>query len=148
MAAGDPSESIFGVEDREHFEREGWVVAGGVVPPENVRRAIDTVCAFHAIVLGDPTTWYRVPPESGDIVPVHHAQAFWDNRSLPSVHRAFADILGTEKLWVSMDRGAFKPPARGHDRVSAKRPRPSTRLTLAPRQSRDRGGGPRGAHDP
>jgi Phytanoyl-CoA dioxygenase (PhyH) len=114
--------TIFSTVDQEHFSREGWVVARGVVPGANVRRAVDAICAFHGIVLDDPSTWYRTPVEAWDIVPVHHAQAFWDNRSLPRVHRAFAEILGTERLWVSMDRGGFKPPARGdarYDRVSA-----------------------------
>jgi ectoine hydroxylase-related dioxygenase (phytanoyl-CoA dioxygenase family) len=63
-----------------------------------------------------------VPPEACDIVPVHHAQALWDNRSLPAVHRAFAELLGTEALWVTMDRAGFKPPASGsreYDRESA-----------------------------
>ena len=118
----EASEAIFSAEDKKDFAREGWGVASGIVPSENVRRAIDAICAFHGIALGDPTTWYCIPPAAWDIVPVHHAQAFWDNRSLPRVHRAFAEILGTTKLWVSMDRGGFKPPARGHpdyDRVPA-----------------------------
>src|SRR4051812_16152747 len=72
---------IFDAHDRAHFEREGWVIARGVVPPENIRAAIDAICRFHAIDLHDPSTWYRVPPEAWDIVPVHHAQAFWNNRS-------------------------------------------------------------------
>jgi hypothetical protein len=115
-------DSVFDSEGKEHFAREGWAVARATVPADNVQRAIDAICAFHAIALDDPMTWYRVPPEAWDIVPVHHAQAFWDNRSLPRVHRAFAEVLGTEALWVSMDRGGFKPPAWGHpdsDRVAA-----------------------------
>ena len=52
-------------------------------------------------------------PTPPDVVPIHQSQAIWDNRSLPRVHAAFAELLGTEKLWVSMDRTAFVPPARG-----------------------------------
>jgi hypothetical protein len=113
---------MFSEEDRAHFAREGWVVARGVVREKNVRAAIEAICAFHGIDLEDPSTWYRVPPEADDIVPVHQAQAFWNNRSAPRVHQAFAEIHGTEALWVSMDRGGFKPPASGssaYDRTTA-----------------------------
>jgi hypothetical protein len=113
---------IFTDADHEQFLREGYVVARSVAPPENVRAAIDAICAFHAIVLDDPSTWYRVPIDAWDIVPVHQAQAIWDNRALPRVHAAFAELLGTPALWVSMDRCGFKPPAGGHaayDRTSA-----------------------------
>ena len=105
---------IFSPSDRDHFVREGYVVARDVVPPLNIRAAIEAICGFHGIVFDDPSTWYRVPVKSWDMVPVHHAQAIWDNRMLPFVHAAFAELLGTERLWVSMDRSGFKPPASGH----------------------------------
>jgi hypothetical protein len=113
---------IFTDADRAHFRAEGWIVARAVAPPENVRAAITEICAFHDISLDDPSTWYRIPAESWDVVPIHQGQAIWDNRALPRVHAAFAELLGTERLWVSMDRTGFKPPAHGHrkfDRSSA-----------------------------
>ncbi len=55
-------------------------------------------------------TWYRHEPLVWSVVPVHHPQAFWDVRQWPAVHEAFASLWGTEKLWVSMDRGVFKVP--------------------------------------
>jgi hypothetical protein len=113
---------IFTDSDREQLRTEGYVVARSVAPPENVRAAIDAICAFHAISVDDPSTWYRVPLEANDIVPLHHAQAIWNNRSLPRVHAAFAELLGTDALWVSMDRCGFKPPASGlpgFDRTTA-----------------------------
>jgi ectoine hydroxylase-related dioxygenase (phytanoyl-CoA dioxygenase family) len=105
---------IFDAGARAQFEREGWLVARSVAPLKNVRAAVDAICGFHGIDPDDPSTWYRVPPEANDMVPVHHAQAFWDNRSLPRVHQAFAELHGTSKLWVSIDRGGFKPPTSGH----------------------------------
>ena len=36
--------------------------------------------------------------------------ALWNNRQHPRVHQAFAEILGTERLWVSIDRACMKPP--------------------------------------
>src|SRR5207302_4546949 len=100
--------------DLDHFRREGWVLVRDVAPEQNLRAAIEAICAFHAIQLDDPSTWFRIPADCWGVVPVHHAQAIWDNRSLPRIHAAFAEVLGSGKLWVSMDRCAFKVPLREH----------------------------------
>jgi hypothetical protein len=57
-----------------------------------------------------PGTWYSHEPLEWSVVPVHHPQAFWDIRQWPAVYDAFASLWGTEKLWVTMDRGIFKVP--------------------------------------
>ena len=44
----------------------------------------------------------RNVPESGAV----------EQPAAPRVHRAFADIWGTEKLWVSFDRTSLNPPER------------------------------------
>jgi ectoine hydroxylase-related dioxygenase (phytanoyl-CoA dioxygenase family) len=36
----------------------------------------------------------------------------WNNRQYPRVHGAFADIWGTDALWVTIDRVNLNPPAR------------------------------------
>jgi hypothetical protein len=104
---------IFSAAEREQFRTQGYVVARGVAPVKNIEAAIQDICAFHQTWLSEPSTWNRIPLDSWDVVPIHQSQAIWDNRSLPRVHAAFAELLGTEKLWVSMDRTAFVPPARG-----------------------------------
>jgi ectoine hydroxylase-related dioxygenase (phytanoyl-CoA dioxygenase family) len=57
----------------------------------------------------NPTTWYP-PDRKGGLAHLHQHQALWDCRQHPRVHQAFADLLGTEALWVSMDRATMKPP--------------------------------------
>jgi hypothetical protein len=110
--------SIAPMIDRAHLVREGWVVVRNVAPVANVRAAIDAICAFHAIDPDDASTWSRIPPEAWDIVPVHHAQALWDNRALPRMHEVFAEVLGTEKPWVSMDRGPAGSAKDAAERVA------------------------------
>jgi ectoine hydroxylase-related dioxygenase (phytanoyl-CoA dioxygenase family) len=46
------------------------------------------------------------------MVEIYQHQALWDNRQYPRVHQAFAEIWGTEKLWVSFDRASMNPPER------------------------------------
>jgi hypothetical protein len=105
---------IFSDADRAQFQSQGYAVARGVAPPGHIQAAVEEICAFHGTWLDDPKSWYRIPADSWDVVPIHQSQAMWNNRSLPRVHAAFAELLGTEKLWVSMDRAGFKPPARGN----------------------------------
>src|SRR5262249_51084217 len=54
--------------------------------------------------------WYRHDPLDWNVVPVHHPQAFWNIRQWPPLHGVFAALLGTQRLWVTMDRGIFKVP--------------------------------------
>lgn len=103
---------IFSDADRAQFRAQGFVVARGVAAAAHRQAVIDEICAFHGTALDDPSTWSRMPVESWDVVPIHQSQAVWNTRSLPLIHAAFAELLGTPRLWVSMDRTGFKVPAR------------------------------------
>ncbi len=124
---------VFTDAERQQFRTQGWVVARQVAGPDTIAPLVDEICAFHDIRLGDPSTWYRIPLDAWDVVPIHQSQAVWNHRQLPAVHAAFAELLGTPKLWVSMDRTGFKPPARGkYDRDA------SMHWDDAPRERLDR----------
>jgi ectoine hydroxylase-related dioxygenase (phytanoyl-CoA dioxygenase family) len=50
------------------------------------------------------------------MVEIYNHQYLWDNRQHPKIHQAFADIWGTEKLWVTIDRANLNFPMRpGHE---------------------------------
>jgi hypothetical protein len=90
--------------------RDGYAVVPGIVPERVLSAARSVILAFVDAQLEHSNTWYRHDPLEWGVVPVHHAQAFWDIRQWPAVHGAFADLWGSEKLWVTMDRGIFKVP--------------------------------------
>jgi hypothetical protein len=46
------------------------------------------------------------------MVEIYNQQFMWDNRQYPKVHAAFADIWGTERLWVTIDRANLNFPLR------------------------------------
>jgi hypothetical protein len=95
--------------DVAFFRENGYVVVPDAVPPEGREAAVAAVWEFLGMDAADPTTWY--PPERrGGIVYLHQHQALWDNRQSPRLYQAFVDLMGTEKLWVSMDRAGMKPP--------------------------------------
>ncbi len=97
-------------EDLEFFDQNGYVVLRHVVPENLLTPVIDAIWRFLEMDPDTPDTWYRGGPRVGALVEMHQHQALWDTRQYPAVHEAFAAILGTEKLWVSMDRCGMKPP--------------------------------------
>ncbi len=100
---------VLNEQDVQFFETNGYVIVPQAVPPEQLQAVVDAIWEFLEMDADDPATWY--PPErKGALAHIHQHQALWDNRQYPRVHAAFADILGTEKLWVSMDRASMKPP--------------------------------------
>ena len=96
--------------DREALDRDGIAVFRNVVSARLVLRAIDAICEFGGFALDDESTWYRNHPENDGIVPLHHAQAFWDIRQHPALHDVFSEIWGTHRLMVNMNRCCFRPP--------------------------------------
>ncbi|MBT3267346.1 hypothetical protein HN371_09355 [Candidatus Poribacteria bacterium] len=97
--------------DHAFYEENGYVVARDCVPKANCDAVVDAVWDFLEMDRDDPNDWYRKPHSPGaGMVHMHQHQALWDNRQHPNVHQAFAEIIGAEKLWVSMDRANLKPP--------------------------------------
>ena len=106
---------VLSQDDRAFWEENGYVVVHDAVPPENVKAAEQAVWRFLEMDRHDPETWYTASPRESIMVEIYQHQALWDNRQYPRVHQAFAEIWGTEKLWVSFDRASMNPPERpGH----------------------------------
>ena len=104
--------SILSAEDQNFWAENGYVVIHNAVPPEHVKAAAGAVWDFLEMQPGDPESWYPDPPRSSIMTEMYQHQALWNNRQHPRVHQAFAEIWGTEKLWVSIDRASMNPPER------------------------------------
>lgn len=104
------AEPLLQPQDHAFLREHGYVVLPQVVPPENLRAVVDLIWTFLEMDPHDPDDWYRPPHQVGGMVEVYQHQALWDNRQHPRVYRAFRDILGTGRLWVSLDRVSMKPP--------------------------------------
>jgi hypothetical protein len=100
---------VLSEQDLQFFHDNGYVVVPNVVPQANLDAAIAAIWEFLEMDPNDPTTWYP-PDRKGALAYLHQHPALWENRQHPRVHQAFADIYGTEALWVSMDRATMKPP--------------------------------------
>jgi hypothetical protein len=107
--------SVFTAEDHAFFQENGYVIVHNAVPPENLQATIALIWEFLGMDPATPEDWYRPPLSPGGMLEVYQHQALWNNRQAPRVHQAFAELLGTEKLWVSFDRVNMKPPRHpGH----------------------------------
>lgn len=103
---------ILSKSDVEFFEENGYIIVPDAAPKKNLDAVIEAVWEFLGMDRNDPDDWYRPPHTKGGMVEIYQHQALWDNRQHPRIYEAFADILGTEKLWVSLDRASMKPPSR------------------------------------
>jgi hypothetical protein len=102
--------AILSAADHAFFEENGYVVIPNAVPRENLEAAIDAIWEILGMDRNDPGDWYREPLRTSGMVEIYQHQALWDNRQYPRVHEIFTEILGTERLWVSIDRACMKPP--------------------------------------
>lgn len=99
-------------QDHRFFDEHGYVVVDNVIPTADCEAVIDALFAFLGMDRNAPSDWYREPLRRGGMVEIYQHQALWNTRQNPQMHRLFAELLGTERLCVTIDRVGFKPPYR------------------------------------
>lgn len=92
------------------WKRDGYIVLRAAVSPAAARATADAIWAFLGMSPHEPDSWYPAVPRPSIMVELYHHQALWNNRQAPRIHRAFAQLLGTDALWVSEDRCSMNPP--------------------------------------
>src|SRR5579871_6745582 len=102
--------SLLSPKDHAFFEANGYLVVPDVIPVENCEAVINTLFAYLEMDRNAPETWYRPPLKPGGMIEIYQHQTLWDNRQYSRVHAVFTELLGTEKLCVTIDRANFKPP--------------------------------------
>jgi len=97
---------------RAQIEKNGYVIVPGVVPQDQLGAVVADIWRHTGADPGDRESWYRTGiVASTGMVEMYHYQSMWNVRQNPRVYEVFAEIHGTEKLWVSIDRTNLKPPA-------------------------------------
>ena len=115
---------VMSEEDWEFWKHNGYIVIKNAVPKEQAQRTADFLWEFEEKDPKDPESWYA-PPRAEmkmkeltgtGMVEVYNNQYLWNNRQMQRVYDAFADVWGTEKLWVTIDRANLNFPNRpGHE---------------------------------
>ena len=111
---------ILSEEDWTFWIENGYIVIKDAVPKEQVERLAKFLWEFEEKDPNNAETWYAPPRAemkmkeltNTGMVEVYNHQYLWDNRQVPKVHQAFADIWGTEKLWVTIDRANLNLPIK------------------------------------
>ena len=111
---------VLSEEDWNFWIHHGYIVIENAVPKENCERLAKLLWEFEEKEPNDPSTWYAPPRAemqmkeltNTGMVEIYNHQYLWDNRSVQKVYDAFADIWGTEKLWVTIDRANLNFPMR------------------------------------
>ena len=103
-------EPALSADDLRFWNDNGYVVLKDAVSRESARAAERAVWDFTGRRPEDSDTWYG----NGHtiMVPLVHHPAFDANRRSPRIRAAFAQLLGTDDLVVTVDRGGFNPPER------------------------------------
>ena len=107
--------TVLSPNESEFFEQNGYVVVREAVAAEQCQAVVDAIFDFLGMNADEPDEWYREPHRTNGFVELYHHPSMWENRQTPRVYEAFAQLLGEERLWVSIDRAGFKPPPHpGH----------------------------------
>jgi len=113
----------FGVEEKEEmknfFDTYGVVVVHNCLSVEECKRSYDEIWEFVerrcSARRGDPTTWNSWPALAklgilgNDTV---LSKQFCENRQNPNLYKAFANILGSEKLYMVVGRASMMRPTK------------------------------------
>ena len=97
---------------RSRLDQDGYVVVPTGLPRANLDAVVADIWQHTGADPTDRESWYKpgIVASTG-MVELYHTQAMWNNRQDPRLHEIFAEVYGTPKLWVSLDRVNLKPPA-------------------------------------
>lgn len=108
-------EPAFTADEIHFWEENGYVVLRGAVTPEAAAAAAEAIWAHLGMAPARPDSWYEDSRCDGIMVHLARHPAFDANRRPDRIRRAFAQLCGTEELYVTVDHGGFIPPERpGH----------------------------------
>ncbi|KAL6060973.1 Phytanoyl-CoA dioxygenase [Balamuthia mandrillaris] len=107
---------------RRQFEEEGWLVIPNVLSPEQCERTIQQLadflaakCDVHILDSNQRESWNKWPLSKMGFSDCYSLPAMWENRQNPFLHSIFSTLLGTDELWVSIDRMGSKRPGIVYD---------------------------------
>ncbi len=92
-----------------HWDEHGYVVLPDAITPDEIAAVTDLLWETIGASPDDPESW-RNAKTNGIMVPQFQHPALEAARRSPRVHKAFAQLWGSENLWVTIDRMGFNPP--------------------------------------
>jgi hypothetical protein len=94
------------------LSKQGWTSVQNAVPVELCHRLVEVLESELDVPINLPSRWDECGGDGKDLLPIWGHQAQWNIRQYPQMHRIWAELYGTERLWVSLDSCRFTPPWR------------------------------------
>ena len=109
---------VLSEDDWKFWMHNGYIVIKNAIPKKQAKETADFIWEFDEKDPNNSETWYAPPRakmemkelEGTGMVEVYNHQKLWNNRQMQKVYDAFADVWGTEKLWVTIDRANLNFP--------------------------------------
>ena len=111
---------VLTLEQWEFWKDQGYVLIKNAVSRAQAQKTASFLWEFEDKDPNDPKTWYTAPRAEIEMkelagtgmVEAYNHQLLWNNRQTQKVYDAFVDVWGTQKLWVTIDRGNLNFPIR------------------------------------
>lgn len=94
----------------QHWNEHGYVVLKRAITPDECAAASAAVHAHVGADADDPSTWYASNRRQGIMVQMFQHPALEAARNSLRIHKAFAQLWGSEDLVATADRCGFNPP--------------------------------------
>lgn len=107
-----PGNAILTKDQLTFWNEHGYLVVSDLYSTAEVEAAANAVWEYLGMDPNDPETWYPGDRDHGIMVQFFHHAALENIRNSENLKRVFAQIWGTNDLWVSTDRVSFNPPER------------------------------------
>jgi ectoine hydroxylase-related dioxygenase (phytanoyl-CoA dioxygenase family) len=96
-----------------HWDEHGYVVLREAITPDECAAVRTAVHDFIGADPDDPRSWYLPGKRQGIMVQLFQHRALEAARASLRIHKAFAQLWGTEDLVMTADRCGFNPPENG-----------------------------------
>ena len=111
---------VLSLKQWQFWKEQGYVVIKNTISREQAKKTASFLWEFEDKDPNDPKTWYTAPRSEIEMkeltgtgmVEAYNHQQLWNNRQTQKVYDAFVDVWGTQKLWVTIDRGNLNFPMR------------------------------------
>ncbi|WP_114793128.1 phytanoyl-CoA dioxygenase family protein [Niabella yanshanensis] len=109
------AQPILSPEQWQHWQEQGYLRIGGLVPIEHCERVKQFICDYQGIDLNNATTWY--PNHSdwhGLMLQVYQQPDMETIRRHPAVKQLFAELYETPNIAANTDKVSYNPPETEH----------------------------------
>ena len=100
---------VLDASDLAHWDSEGYVILRHAITAAEAKAAEELLWRTIGATPDNPESWYG-PRTNGIMIQLFQDPALDAARYAPRVHKAFAQLWGTEDLWALVDRMSFNPP--------------------------------------